>query len=101
MSVLDQAHFNAMTAGDETLQREVARLFCEQLPLWRAALADADRWRDGAHTIKGSARGIGLPALAAACEAAEAAPDAEREAACARVLAALDEAEAALAHLVA
>jgi HPt (histidine-containing phosphotransfer) domain-containing protein len=101
MGVLDQAHFDAMTAGDASLQREVARLFCDQLPQWRAALSDPADWRGSAHTIKGSARGIGLPALAEACEAAEAAPESERDAACARVLAALAEAEAALAHLVA
>jgi len=82
------------------LQREVARLFCDQLPQWRASLTDASRWRDGAHAIKGSARGIGLPALAEACEFAEAVPESARESACERVLSALDEAKAALAHLV-
>jgi len=78
MLVLDRAHFDHMTAGDRALQIEVLGLFRQQVEAWRARLASGDGWREAAHTLKGSARGIGLNALAAACEAAEAAPETER-----------------------
>jgi HPt (histidine-containing phosphotransfer) domain-containing protein len=92
MLVLDRAHFHHMTAGDSALQREVADLFRDQAAGWDAALAGAGDWRAVAHTLKGSARGIGLAKLAAACEAAEAAG----EAALPQVREALSEALAAL-----
>lgn len=78
--MFDTAHFNAMTAGDAGLQREIVDLFRGQLPEWTEKLAskDAQIRKDAAHKIKGSALGIGLPALTAACAAAEADPgDAE------------------------
>jgi HPt (histidine-containing phosphotransfer) domain-containing protein len=78
MLVLDRAHFERMTAGDRSLQIEVLGLFGEQVESWRARLASGDDWRQAAHMLKGSARGIGLNALAAACEAAENASDAQR-----------------------
>lgn len=93
MQVLDLAHFQHMTGGDVALQREVLELFRAQVETWRAGLAGGD-WRTAAHTLKGSARGIGLDRLAAACEAAEAAGDAET--ALALVREALAEALAAL-----
>ena len=59
---------------------EVLGLFREQAAMWVRLLDPEDQagaWRDGAHTLKGSARGIGAFALADACEAAElAGPDA-------------------------
>ena len=81
MLVLDRAHFDHMTGGDRALQIEVVGLFRQQVDAWRARLASGEGWRDGAHTLKGSARGIGLDALAAACEAAESAPESQRLAA--------------------
>ena len=95
MLVLDRAHFDHMTGGDRALQTEVLGLFQQQVASWRARLDGAD-WRAAVHMLKGSARGIGLNALAAACEAAEAAPDAARPAALANLQAAL---EAALGEL--
>ena len=92
MLVLDRAHFDHMTGGDRALQREVAGLFRDQVAGWDAALAAGGDWRAAAHTLKGSARGIGLAKLAAACEAAEA----QGETALAGVRAALTEALAAL-----
>lgn len=92
MLVLDRAHFHQMTAGDSALQREVAGLFRDQVAGWEAALAEGGDWRTAAHTLKGSARGIGLAKLAAACEAAEA----EGEGALPQVRAALNEALVAL-----
>ena len=71
MTVFDSDHFDAMTAGDRALQLEVIALFRDQADAWRAACGRADGWREAVHTMKGSARGIGLFALAAACETAE------------------------------
>jgi HPt (histidine-containing phosphotransfer) domain-containing protein len=95
MSVLDRAHFDHMTGADRALQTEVIGLFRMQVEEWLAA-CDAEGWRMAVHTLKGSARGIGLTALAAACEEAEGASDAGRPAALAAVRAKLGEALAAL-----
>ena len=81
MLVLDRAHFDHMTGGDRSLQIEVLGLFRQQVDAWRTLLASGENWRGAAHTLKGSARGIGLNALAAACEAAETAPEAQHLAA--------------------
>jgi HPt (histidine-containing phosphotransfer) domain-containing protein len=101
MTVLDRAHFNHMTAGDRGLQLEVLGLFRAQVESWAAAAAGGPGWRTAVHTLKGSARGIGLAALAEACETAEAAPEAESAAALAIVRAALAEAVTALEHFAA
>jgi HPt (histidine-containing phosphotransfer) domain-containing protein len=94
MIVFDRAHFDAMTGGDRALQAEVISLFRDQAAAWARALADDAKARDAAHMIKGSAQGLGLWALAAACEAAETADAREARAA---ALGALHEALAALA----
>jgi HPt (histidine-containing phosphotransfer) domain-containing protein len=96
MTVLDRAHFDHMTGADRALQLEVLGLFRMQADGWRAAISTGQDWRTAVHTLKGSARGIGLGALAAACEAAEAAPEGESAAALARVREALSEALVAL-----
>lgn len=96
MTVLDRAHFDHMTGADRALQVEVVGLFRMQADGWIAACEDAEGWRAAVHTLKGSARGIGLMALATACETAEAAPDAERAQALAQLRAALGEAMSAL-----
>ena len=90
MQVLDRVHFDHMTGADRALQLEVVGLFRSQVEGWSAAMAAASGWRDAVHTLKGSARGIGLFALAAACEAAETAE--ESDPALAQVRIALDEA---------
>ncbi len=96
-SVLDRAHFDHMTGADRALQAELIGLFRMQVDGWRAALAQTQGWREAVHTLKGSARGIGLHALAAACEAAEAGSDDAR--ALAQVLTALEQALGALEEL--
>jgi HPt (histidine-containing phosphotransfer) domain-containing protein len=101
MTVLDRAHFDHMTGADRALQVEVVGLFRMQADGWAAACAGGEGWRVAVHTLKGSARGIGLTALAEACEAAEAAPDAERAGALANVRAALSEAMTALEQFAA
>jgi HPt (histidine-containing phosphotransfer) domain-containing protein len=72
--MLDQRHFSEMTGGDAALQREVVGLFRGRVEAWRAALSpeqDPALWRETAHTLKGSARAIGLWSLGEACDAAE------------------------------
>jgi HPt (histidine-containing phosphotransfer) domain-containing protein len=101
MLVLDRAHFDHMTGGDRALQVEVLGLFRMQVEGWVAAFSAGAGWRDAVHTLKGSARGIGLHALATACEAAEAAPEQEAQVALARVRAALQEALGALEQFAA
>ena len=101
MTVLDRAHFDHMTGADRALQVEVVGLFRLQAEGWASACDAAEDWRSAVHTIKGSARGIGLTGLAAACEAAECATEAERLAALAGVRAALTEALAALEQFAA
>jgi HPt (histidine-containing phosphotransfer) domain-containing protein len=99
MLVLDRSHFDRMTGADRALQLEVLALFRNQVEGWSAAMADTGDWREAVHTLKGSARGIGLAVLATACEAAETAENSE--AALADVRAALHEALAALEQFAA
>ena len=99
MLVLDRAHFDHMTGSDRPLQLEVLGLFRMQVEGWSAAMADAQGWREAVHTLKGSARGIGLNVLASACEAAETAEDSEAGLAVVRV--ALEEALGALEQFAA
>lgn len=74
-AVLDRAYFDHMTGADRALQLEIIDLFRAQAGAWDEALAAAAHWRAPVHTLKGSARGIGLVTLALACEAVEAAAD--------------------------
>jgi HPt (histidine-containing phosphotransfer) domain-containing protein len=72
--VLDNDHFRNMTGDDTALQAEIVALFRGQAPLWERLLtpdAPIHTWRDTLHTVKGSARGLGLWRLAEACEIAE------------------------------
>lgn len=94
-----------MTGDDAALQAEIVLLFRGQAQLWRRLMiqdAPVHTWRDAVHTVKGSARGLGLWRLAEACDAAEEAtracgPDSRTIGqALAQVRAALDEALAAL-----
>lgn len=83
---VDFDHLDRLTGGDAAVNAEVVDLFCEQAELWTRVLdpdGDASAWRDGAHTLKGSALGLGAHALAEACSAAEAewTADAERKSA--------------------
>ena len=99
MTQLDRAHFDHMTGGDTALQAEIVVLFRAQVAAWTQLLSAGANWREAAHTMKGSARGIGLWPLAEACEAAERVADGDGPA-LARALndlhAALDTALAAL-----
>lgn len=100
-ALLDQAHFDMMTGGDRALQAEIAGLFRGQVEGWNVAFEAGPGWRDAVHTMKGSARGIGLTHLAALCEAVEEAPDAEAPMRLAAVKAALHDALTVLDQFVA
>jgi HPt (histidine-containing phosphotransfer) domain-containing protein len=74
---VDFGYLETYAGGDMALVEEVLGLFREQAAMWLRLLdpaAAAEAWRDAAHTLKGSARGIGAGALADACQAAELAP---------------------------
>jgi HPt (histidine-containing phosphotransfer) domain-containing protein len=71
---VDFAYLESYAGGDGALVDEVLELFRQQADIWRPMLrASEEGWPDAAHTLKGASRGIGAGALAAACEAAEAA----------------------------
>ncbi|MCH9807498.1 MAG: Hpt domain-containing protein [Alphaproteobacteria bacterium] len=75
--VLDVAHLRRYTLGDEGLEREILGLFKEQVIISLANLkasntsGDSAGWRLAAHTLKGSARGVGAVRLGLAAELAE------------------------------
>lgn len=71
---IDYAHLNRMTAGDISLILEVAGIFRNQSQMWQKLLdpnTPTQEWMVGAHTLKGSASGIGAWELAKVCAAAE------------------------------
>jgi len=74
-NAIDLQHLNQYTGGDLELEQEIYGLFKEQVRIWlRLLIADGDKegWASAAHSLKGSARGLGANSLAAACERAEA-----------------------------
>jgi HPt (histidine-containing phosphotransfer) domain-containing protein len=70
---VDRAHLARMTLGDARLQAEVLALFDRQADMLRARMRQASPAAVGAfaHTLKGSARGIGAWGVAAAAEQIE------------------------------
>ena len=73
---VDFRHLERFAAGDQVVVDEVLAIFREQAAMWIRLLDPASEgWRDAAHTLKGSALGIGAFALADECEAAELAGD--------------------------
>ena len=101
-AVLDRAQLARMTYGDRNLERELLELFDRQ-----AAML-VERMRGGtvttirplAHTLKGSASGIGAADVARAAEAAEQAPAEDCSAAVDRLAQAVVEARALIAELL-
>jgi HPt (histidine-containing phosphotransfer) domain-containing protein len=83
---IDLVHLSRMTLGDRALERDVLVLFERQIGLLmeRIEFAAAPVAAAAAHTLKGSARGIGAVALAQAAaevETAAMAGDADSRAA--------------------
>lgn len=76
--VLDRAHLARMTCGEPALEREVLSLFDTQAALLVARMQASEMHAVPAlaHTLKGSASGIGALQVAEAAEAVERAVDA-------------------------
>jgi HPt (histidine-containing phosphotransfer) domain-containing protein len=101
--VLDLTYLRSMTLGEPTLEAEILGLFAAQAQAFVTAIvADAGAATPMAlHAIKGAARGVGAGQVSRLAEAAERATrPAGRAAAVAGLVAALDQAQAAIAaHL--
>jgi HPt (histidine-containing phosphotransfer) domain-containing protein len=74
-TVIDETHLERMTLGDRRLEREVLELFVRQttIMLGRIVGSDPAMAAASAHTLKGSARGIGAWRVARAAELVESA----------------------------
>jgi HPt (histidine-containing phosphotransfer) domain-containing protein len=72
-SVIDDDHLRRMTLGDRRLEREVLEIFVRQIAIMLTRIAEADSALAAAtaHTLKGSARGIGAWRMARAAERLE------------------------------
>jgi HPt (histidine-containing phosphotransfer) domain-containing protein len=70
---IDEVHLERMTLGDRGLEREVLEIFARQttMTLERIAGAGPARAAAAAHTLKGSARGVGAWRVALAAERLE------------------------------
>jgi HPt (histidine-containing phosphotransfer) domain-containing protein len=103
-AAIDLAHLARMTLGEHSLEAEVLTLFDRQAIILLEHMREAAPQAVAAfaHTLKGSARGIGawrVAAAAAAVETDAARADAgEVAGAVARLAAAVDEARAAIAE---
>ena len=76
---IDFSHLEHYVGGDQAIIREVLALFSDQARTVLPTLdpqGPVDQWRSAAHSLKGSALGIGALELAAACGDAEQAKDA-------------------------
>ena len=99
---IDLDHLSRMTLGERSLEREVLELFDRQadMLITRMRAGTPPVAAASAHTLKGSARGIGAWRVAAAAAAVEQAKAAELKAALSALDAAIDEARATIAHLL-
>ena len=103
--VIDLVHLRRMTLGEKSLEAEVLALFDRQADMLLARMEQAAPAAAAAfaHTIKGSARGIGAWRVAEAAEAVEraAAGSADVTGAIGGLAAAIDEARNAIVDLLA
>jgi HPt (histidine-containing phosphotransfer) domain-containing protein len=103
--VIDLAHLGRMTLGEKSLEAEVLALFDRQTDMLLARMEQAPPAAAAAfaHTIKGSARGIGAWRVAEAAEAVEraAAGSADLTGVIGGLAAAVGEAHNAIADLLA
>lgn len=101
---IDRPHLSRMTLGDHGLEGEVLRLFERQadMLLTRMVGAEPAQVKALAHTLNGSARGIGAWHVASAAQAIEkaVAESGDIDAAIKMLRAAADEALAAIAELL-
>jgi HPt (histidine-containing phosphotransfer) domain-containing protein len=104
VAAIDRGHLARMTFGDRNLEREVLQLFDRQADLLLARMRDrvAAAVAALAHTLKGPASSIGATGVMCAAAAVEQAADtAARDRAIGRLAAAIEEARAAIAELLA
>lgn len=102
---IDLAHLARMTLGERSLEREVLQLFGRQADMLmvRMRIAAPAVVAAAAHTLKGSARGIGAWDTAAAAERVELAAPAggpELDAALTGLAAAIDQATLVIAEIL-
>jgi HPt (histidine-containing phosphotransfer) domain-containing protein len=78
-TIIDDSHLERMTLGDRRLEREVLELFVRQTTIMLGRIVGPDRGlaAASAHTLKGSARGIGAWRVARAAELVENAANGE------------------------
>lgn len=105
LAAIDRRHLSRMTFGDRSLEREVLQLFDRQAAMlierMRGSVPAAVATL--AHTLKGSAAGIGAGLVARSADAAELAaggPASECSLAIDRLAEAVDEARALIAELL-
>jgi hypothetical protein len=99
---IDRDHLARMTLGERSLEREVLALFERQVDILLPRIRQGAPavMAASAHTLKGSARGIGAWRVADAAEAIERATAAELAAAISALDRAVVESKAAIACLV-
>jgi len=105
VAVLDRDHLARMTFGDRSLEREVLQLFDRQseLLLGRMRASEPAAIATLAHTLKGSAVGIGATRVASAAAEVEATAQAksgESSRAIEELAQAVEEARAAISALI-
>jgi HPt (histidine-containing phosphotransfer) domain-containing protein len=109
VSAIDRDHLARMTFGDRSLEQEVLQLFARQSELLIARMRQSGGPGDGsavgalAHTLKGSAAGIGATNVARAADEAEQAAtlgSGNLSAAIDRLALAIDEARALIVTLL-
>ncbi len=78
-TVIDETHLERMTLGDRRLEREVLELFVRQTTIMLGRIVGAEPAMAAAvaHTLKGSARGVGAWRVARAAELVESAANGE------------------------
>jgi HPt (histidine-containing phosphotransfer) domain-containing protein len=103
---IDLVHLARMTLGDRSLEREVLQLFDRQVTMLVARVREGSPAAIAAlaHTLKGSARGIGAGRVALAAESVESAVasgrKSELQVAVDRLSAAADEASTVICDLL-
>jgi HPt (histidine-containing phosphotransfer) domain-containing protein len=100
---IDLNHLSRMTLGDRSLEREVLALFDRQSDMLLARIRAGDSTVVGAaaHTLKGSALGIGAWCVARAAEAVEQASTERSAAPVAELATAVHETRRVIAGLLA
>jgi HPt (histidine-containing phosphotransfer) domain-containing protein len=103
VAAIDRDHLRQMTFGDRSLERELLELFDRQAVILIERMQAGDAASAGAlaHTLKGSALGIGAVAVARTAEAVErGATLGDQQSALERLAAAVAEARGEIAQLL-